>query len=155
LILLRPGCYVVHDIGIYLEAEKRFQQSSSVAKSLGLLKPALQVISYVQSKPEPNLVILGMGKRDVAIDCGFPKPGRILRPGPGPEKCWKKCPVDWEVVKVMDQHAFLKIPLGSEVRAGDMIASDISHPCNTFSAWKQLLVVDENYHVSDIYMTYF
>jgi len=33
---------------------------------------------------------------------------------------------------MMDQHAYLEIAAGDDVRVGDMIAFDISHPCLTF-----------------------
>ena len=55
----------------------------------------------------------------------------------------------------MDQHGYLKILPSDEVRVGDMLAFDISHPCLTFDKWRVLAVVDEKYDVVDLVKTYF
>ncbi|MGT2433901.1 hypothetical protein ACU4HD_43480 [Cupriavidus basilensis] len=34
-----------------------------------------------------------------------------------------------EVTGMMDQHAYLKIAPGDDIKVGDMIAFDIPHPC--------------------------
>jgi len=36
------------------------------------------------------------------------------------------------------------------VKVGDMVAFDISHPCLTFDKWRQLLVVDPQYRVTEV-----
>ena len=56
---------------------------------------------------------------------------------------------------MMDQHAYLQIGEGDDLRVGDMIGFDISHPCLTFDKWKSLLVVDAQYTVVDVVQTYF
>jgi len=55
----------------------------------------------------------------------------------------------------MDQHTFLRIAVQDDVKIGDMIAFDVSHPCLTFDKWRQLLVVDTRYDVTEVIETYF
>ena len=56
---------------------------------------------------------------------------------------------------MMDQHAYMKITEGDDVRVGDMVGLDISHPCLTFDKWRYLPVLDSNYQVIDIVQTFF
>ncbi|MBY4949707.1 amino acid deaminase [Cupriavidus respiraculi] len=153
-IVLRPGCYLTHDVGIYRAAQQRILASNPVAQKMreGLL-PALQLWAYVQSIPEPERAIIGMGKRDAAFDAGMPIPARIHRPGSGNEPA--AVPAHWEITGMMDQHAYLKIQPGDDVRVGDMIAFDISHPCLTFDKWRHIPVLDADLRVIDIVQTYF
>jgi D-serine dehydratase len=55
----------------------------------------------------------------------------------------------------MDQHGYLKIAPGDDVRVGDMAGFNISHPCLTFDKWRVIPVVDEKYDVVDVVKTYF
>ena len=152
-IILRPGCYLTHDVGIYKAAEARIHASNPVARSMQTsLLPALQLWAYVLSIPEPGLVILGLGKRDAAFDAGLPIPAMHYRPG---TKAPVAAPADWQLTAMMDQHAFMKIAPDADVQVGDMLALDISHPCLTFDKWRQLLVVDDNYTVTDAVETFF
>ena len=56
---------------------------------------------------------------------------------------------------MMDQHAFMDIADGDDLRVGDMVAFDISHPCLTFDKWRYLPVLDNEYRVIDIVQTFF
>ncbi|HEX7911298.1 MAG TPA: amino acid deaminase [Paraburkholderia sp.] len=154
-IVLRPGCYLTHDVGIYRKAQTDIFARNPVAKKMGEgLLPALQLWAYVQSIPEPDRAIIGLGKRDSAFDAGMPEPARHYRPG-------NDAPRDiaasegWEVFGLMDQHAYLRIPEGADLKVGDMIAFDISHPCLTFDKWRQVLVVDPAYRVTEVIETFF
>jgi D-serine dehydratase len=152
-IVLRPGCYLTHDVGVYRDAQERIKQRNPVAKQLASsLMPALQLWAYVQSVPEKEKAILGLGKRDAAFDAGLPKPALHYRPG---ERKPTSAPSEWVLTKLMDQHAFMQIPPGTDVRVGDMIGLDISHPCLTFDKWKYLAVVDSEYRVIDVVETFF
>ena len=153
-VILRPGCYLTHDVGVYLNAEKRIQASNPVAREMGRsLLPALQLWAYVQAVPEPNRAIVALGKRDAAFDAGMPitslhyRPGASLVPQPAPN--------DWKITAMMDQHAFMSIPTGADIEVGDMLAFDISHPCLTFDKWRQVLLVDEAYQVTGAVQTLF
>ena len=56
---------------------------------------------------------------------------------------------------MMDQHAFLKINAGDDLRVGDMIGFDIAHPCLTFDKWRVLSIVDGDFNVVDAVRTFF
>jgi D-serine dehydratase len=152
-IVLRPGCYLTHDVGAYREAQARIQQHNPIAHRMrsGLL-PALHVWAYVQSVPEAEKAIIAMGKRDAAFDAGFPVPALHYRPG---EATPKTASPNWTVTKMMDQHAYLRIAAQDDLRVGDMIGFDISHPCLTFDKWRALPVLNAQYQVIDIVQTFF
>lgn len=152
-IVLRPGCYLTHDIGAYREAQSRIQQCNPVARRMhSELLPALQVWAYVQSIPEEERAIIGMGKRDAAFDAGLPVPALHFRPG---DAGVKPAPAHWTLTKMMDQHAYLKIASQDDLRVGDMIAFDISHPCLTFDKWRSLPILNTQYQVVDVVKTFF
>lgn len=152
-IVLRPGCYLTHDVGSYRAAQARIQQSDAIAKRLGDgLVPALHVWAYVQSIPEPERAIIGMGKRDAAFDSGLPVPALHYRPG---EDAPIVASAGWSLSKMMDQHAYLQIAPEDNLRVGDMIGFDIAHPCLTFDKWRALAVVNSRYDVIDLIETFF
>lgn len=162
-VVLRPGCYVTHDVGVYKEAQSQILTRNPVAREMGVaLLPALQLWAYVQSIPEPGRAIVGFGKRDAAFDAGFPEPSRHYRPsrdnaaagGTGtPREI--AASEGWKIFQMMDQHAYLQIPADADIEVGDMIAFDISHPCLTFDKWRQVLMVDPSYQVTEVIGTYF
>ena len=152
-IVLRPGCYLTHDVGNYEMQQNRILASNPIAREMrsGLV-PALHIWAYVQSIPEDELAIVTMGRRDAAFDSGLPTPALHFRPGCSEPR---PCPADWETTKIMDQHAYLKIGTGDDVRVGDMVGFNISHPCLTFDKWRTLPILDEHYNVVDVVQTYF
>jgi D-serine dehydratase len=156
-VVLRPGCYLTHDVGVYKKAQAEILARNPIAKKMGeALLPALQLWAYVQSIPEADRAIVGFGKRDAAFDAGMPVPARHYRPGSGaggPRTI--EHGEGWEVTAMMDQHAYLRIAPGADLKVGDMLAFDISHPCLTFDKWRQLLVVDRDYRVKEVIETFF
>ena len=81
-VVLRPGCYLSHDVGVYRSAAERINAHNPVARKMDPgLQPALQVWAYVQSLPEPGRAIIALGKRDAAFDAGLPTPALRYRPG--------------------------------------------------------------------------
>lgn len=152
-ILLRSGCYLTHDAGVYRDAQLRMMKENPVAQKMtpGLV-PALHLWAYVQSIPEKDITILGFGKRDVAFDLGLPIPSLHFRPG---QQAPTRAPQEWKVTRLWDQHASMQIPDGADLRVGDMIGLDISHPCLTFDKWRYLPVVDAKFNVIDIVETFF
>jgi len=152
-LILRPGCYVTHDVGAYRAAQQRILNSSTVAKNMGSnLEPALQIWGYVQSVPEREKAIINFGRRDAAFDAGLPVPVLHFRPGGAVPVA---APESWKLTRIMDQHSFLHIDGGDDIRLGDMIAFDISHPCTTFDKWRYLPVLDSQYRVIDVVQTFF
>jgi D-serine dehydratase len=152
-IILRPGCYLTHDVGMYREAQAKIMQRNPIANQMrtGLL-PALQVWAYVQSLPESGKAIVAMGKRDASFDGGLPTPALHYRPGEGLPR---PAPADWALTKLMDQHAFMWIGGNDDLQVGDMIAFDISHPCLTFDKWRTLPILNAEYQIVDVIRTFF
>lgn len=150
--VIRPGCYVAHDQGIYEQAQLQVMARNPLACNIGSdLQSCLEIWAYVQSIPEPGRAIIGMGKRDVAFDAGLPIPnlhidqhGVVVAAG-----------VDWKVEKIMDQHSMLRFDQNSHLTVGDVIAFGTSHPCLTFDKWRYINVIDDNYTVVDVFDTYF
>jgi D-serine dehydratase len=152
-VILRPGCYLTHDIGAYREAQEKILQRNPIAHRMhsGLL-PALHVWAYVQSIPEPGKAIIALGKRDAAFDAGLPVPALHFRPN---DATPKPAAAHWTLTRMMDQHAYMSIAEGDNLRVGDMIGFDISHPCLTFDKWRSLLVLNADYQVIDAIQTFF
>ena len=152
-LILRPGCYLTHDVGAYRAAQQRILRSSTVARNMGSnLELALQIWGYVQSVPEREKAIINFGRRDAAFDAGLPVPDLHFRPGSAEPVA---VPEAWKLTRIMDQHSFLQIDPGDDIRVGDMIAFDISHPCTTFDKWRYLPVLDSQYRVIDVVQTFF
>ncbi len=152
-IVLRPGCYLTHDAGSYAAAQARILASNSVARQMGSsLRQALQLWAYVQSIPEPERAIVGLGKRDASFDSGLPKPALRLSTS---TVQLQDAPTHWKLTRMMDQHAYLQIKAGDKIAVGDMIGFDICHPCLTFDKWRYLPLLDRDYQVIDVIQTLF
>jgi D-serine dehydratase len=155
-IILRPGCYLTHDIGAYHRAQTRILEQNAIAKEIsdgGALQPAFQIWAYVQSIPETNRAIIGFGKRDAACDSGYPTPALHYR-----SEWSKPNPINtdqYQITNMMDQHAFLSCPSDHNLIVGDLIAFNISHPCLNFDKWRKILLINNDYTVIDILDTYF
>ncbi|WP_153099348.1 amino acid deaminase [Paraburkholderia hayleyella] len=154
-VVLRPGCYLTHDVGIYRKAQSDIFARNPIARKMGEgLLPALHLWAYVQSIPEAGRAIVALGKRDAAFDAGLPQPARHYRPGDAaPREI--AASEGWKLTGMMDQHAYLQIAPGADLKIGDMLAFDISHPCLTFDKWRQLLLVDASYQVTEVIETFF
>ncbi len=115
--------------------------------------PALEIWSVVQSRPEPQLAILSFGKRDASYDIDLPVPHAWFNA----ERHGVPQPVSsqWEIFKLNDQHAFLRLPPEASLAVGDFVSCGISHPCTTFDKWKLLYLVDDAYTIVDAIKTYF
>jgi D-serine dehydratase len=117
------------------------------------LRPALEVWAQVQSRPEPGLALLTMGKRDASFDLDLPSVQWHFRHGR--DALPQQAPADWKVSAMNDQHAYLRVPAEADVRVGDLIGSGISHPCTTFDKWRALFTVDDSYRVTGAILTFF
>ncbi len=152
-VILRPGCYLTHDVGVYRDAQQKIKVRNPVAQRMNsTLLPALQLWAYVQSVPEKNIAIIALGKRDAAFDAGLPVPALHYRPDSAKAIA---APESWRLTKMMDQHAYMGIADAGSIRVGDMIGFDISHPCLTFDKWRYLPVLDSRYQVIDVVETFF
>ncbi|EKT58878.1 amino acid deaminase [Providencia rettgeri] len=150
--VIRPGCYITHDHGIYDEAQKALKVRDSMACQLdGDLMPAMEIVALIQSVPEKGRAIVNFGKRDVAFDAGLPQPLMQYREGK---------PVYFQTnsaktVGLMDQHAILSFDENCDFQVGDILVFGTSHPCITFDKWKVIYLVDDKYDVIEEMPTFF
>lgn len=147
--LMRPGCYLVHDHGIYQQAQHALLERHPEMHRA--LLPAMEVFAYVQSVPEPGRVIAALGKRDIAHD-SMPVPLRVYPQGSSDAQ---GLDAGYRVLRLMDQHAFLEVPDDHQLTPGDIIAFGASHPCLTFDKWRRLCVVDDRLQVTETLETFF
>jgi D-serine dehydratase len=144
-LVVRSGGYATHDAGLY---ERLSPLRSGVADDP--LQQALELWGEVLSRPEPDLAIVGFGKRDAPHDVDLPMPRRIVRAS------GEQVAVDGqlEVFELMDQHAFARVK-GVHIDVGDLVVCGISHPCTAFDKWRLIPTVDDDYGVTGAIRTYF
>jgi D-serine dehydratase len=153
-VILRSGCYLTHDNGMYDQSLANPLHSPVSATQLSApLRPALEVWSYIQSRPEKELAIANFGKRDVSYDIALPKMMSWRRPSLHS----RIQPLDGTVTvrALNDQHAYLQLPASHPLAVGDLVGAGISHPCTTFDKWQLLYLVDDDYNVLAGIRTFF
>ncbi|WNO08506.1 amino acid deaminase [Teredinibacter sp. KSP-S5-2] len=154
--LLRPGCYAIHDTGIYQEAQNSVVARNRVACELGPeLTSSLEIWAYIQSIPEPGKAVVGMGKRDVAFDAGLPTAEKIVRCQPNSEDNTIERLTEVNTTHIMDQHAYIQYDPKLNLQVGDMLGFSTSHPCLTFDKWRKVCVLDDNHNVISVIDTCF
>jgi D-serine deaminase-like pyridoxal phosphate-dependent protein len=138
-VVLRSGCYLTHDHGLYADASP-----------LTGLRPALELLAAVLSRPEPGLAIVGFGRRDCSYDSGLPvanlhqADGRLREVAPG----------EMTVKSLGDQHAFVDCAEPGPA-VGDLLGFGLSHPCTVFDKWRLVFSVDDSYTVTGGVLTFF
>jgi D-serine deaminase-like pyridoxal phosphate-dependent protein len=133
--ILRSGCYLTHDDGLYSRTTPLGRVDAAH------LEPALAVWAQVISRPEPDLAILTMGRRDVSFDQDLPVPYGLTGS---------------RVDKLNDQHAYLRLaPADQHLAIGEWVEFGISHPCTVFDKWRLIPMVDDNHRVVDLIRTFF
>jgi D-serine deaminase-like pyridoxal phosphate-dependent protein len=153
-IVIRSGCYLTHDTGLYARLFEELRERSPVARcTSGGFQTALEVWAYVQSVPEPGRAIINAGRRDVGHDAGLPVPLKYFRRSRDFEPV--AAPADHKIVAINDQHAHMIFPSGDDLDVGDMVALGISHPCTTFDKWRLIYVVDDAYTAGSAIQTFF
>ncbi len=145
-VILRSGVYVTHD------GDEYEQLSPLAGRSTGgpRLQQAIELWAHVLSRPEPELVVLGFGKRDVAHDRGLPIPFAVRRDG----RSERVAPDELAVYALNDQHARARVPASSVLSPGDRVGFHISHPCTTFDNWRLIPLVDDEYRVRGAVRSY-
>jgi D-serine deaminase-like pyridoxal phosphate-dependent protein len=145
-LVLRSGCYVTHDHGLY----SRIAPSGRDRPAVPVLEPALEAWAPVLSRPERETAVLGIGRRDVSFDAGNPvvlhgraAGGTALDTGGA------------VVRRLFDQHAVLSVPAGAGLAPGDEVCLGISHPCTTFDKWRWIPVLDAEDRITDVIRTFF
>lgn len=145
--VLRSGAYVSHDDGICRE-----RTPFTRIPEEGRLDAALELWAQVVSTPEPGLAFAGFGRRDAPVDSGTPVALRVRSAASGQ---LHDLGGRVEVTKLDDQHAYLQLGPGVELRPGDLVCFGISHPCTAFDKWRVIPIVDAHDRVVDVVRTYF
>jgi len=120
-VILRSGAFQAHDDVFY-------------TRTAALpFAPALTVFARVVSRPEPGLVLLDAGKRDVPSDLDLPvvlqtADGRAL---PGAR-----------VTALNDQHARVELAPDAVLAVGEVVLLGVSHPCTAFDRWRLIPEVE-------------
>lgn len=154
-MVLRSGAIFFHDHGVYERALAALDRRDGFAPTTGkpasaTFTPALRVWTEVLSRPEPDLLICGMGMRDVSSDQDLPRPLAYYRDGEvfGSAQ-------GTSVFKLNDQHAFLRVPADHPAVVGDVVEFGISHPCTCIDRWRFILGRNQAGAVTDVFPTYF
>jgi D-serine dehydratase len=138
--ILRSGCYLTHDHGIYRRTSPFDGRGSPTGPRL---RPAFELLASVLSRPEPTLAIVGFGRRDVPIDDRLPvvlgrySHNRRRSDAPGVR-----------VTKLNDQHAFLEVPEELQVDLGEVWSFGVSHRCGAFDRWPAIPLVDHRRQIT-------
>ena len=119
--LVRPGCYVTHDHGIYAHVSP-----------FADLRPAVTVEALVISIPEAGLAVIGAGKRDLPYDAGAPVPLSAQNGDEAPRDLRNS-----SVRAIFDHHTVLNT--SRHVDVSDVLRLGISHPCSAFDRWPTFL----------------
>ncbi|HWV21362.1 MAG TPA: alanine racemase [Devosia sp.] len=153
-VVLRSGAIFFHDHGVYERALAQLDSRNGFVTVTGKTAaesfiPALRVWAEVLSRPEPDLLICGMGMRDVSSDQDLPRPLAFYRDGDAlPEG-------EATVFKLNDQHAFVRVSADHPALVGDVVAFGISHPCTCIDRWRIILGRGQDGAISASFPTYF
>ena len=96
------------------------------------LTPALELLASVLSRPEPDLLIVGCGRRDAPTDDQLPQ---VIG-------------MQAESFAINDQHLFVRIDPAADIGIGDVVRLGISHPCGAFDRWRLIPLVDDDQRVT-------
>jgi D-serine dehydratase len=146
-ILLRGGAYVTHDAGL----NERMSPLAGRSQASPRLREAVEVWGAVLSRPEPDLAVVGFGKRDAPHCEGLPVAHFVYRRsgGLGP------APDGLSVDSLNDQHAYVGLLSGADLKLGDLLGCGISNPCCPgFQKWRTIPVVDDDYNVIEVVRSY-
>jgi D-serine deaminase-like pyridoxal phosphate-dependent protein len=138
-VVIRAGGYITHDIGLY-------ERLSPLVRDL---RPAFEAWGVVLSRPEPDLAVVGLGKRDVSHDVDLPLPQLAY----GRDRL--RTVAGLTVTALNDQHAYVRVPSDHALEVGDLLGCGISHPCTAFDKWRLIPVVGDDYTVVDAVATFF
>ena len=139
-LVLRSGCYLIHDHGHYAALGPSTRPGWAYTPFQGSLELGATVIS----RPQADLALLNIGQRDVGSDKG---PATVIDPLP--------TGVRLPIVKLNDQHAFVRPDDPTVLHVGTQVRVGISHPCTTLDKWRVLFVIDDDYNVIDAATTIF
>jgi D-serine deaminase-like pyridoxal phosphate-dependent protein len=157
-VVLRSGAYISHDHGRYAATGPGSREAADGPGSAAIpvFAPALELWASVLSVPEPGLAIVNAGRRDVSNDQGMPVPLRVRAPGAGERGAERyRQATGMRVVRLDDQHGYLRVPEPGLLSPGDLVSLGITHPCTSFDKWRVIPVVDDDDRVVDAVHTFF
>ncbi len=135
LVVLRAGAYVTHDHIAY----QTLSPFGSRISGFQALRPAAELWARVLSRPEPELAIFGVGKRECPYDLDLPLVLRALAPSGELRDV-----AHAEVFAMNDHHTYCRLPVGSDIAVGDAVALGMSHPCTFFDKWDEIPILDSS-----------
>ena len=145
--LIRAGAYVTHDGGL----NERMSPLAGRSSGSSRLREAVEVWGPVLSRPEPELAVIGFGKRDTPHCEGLPRARFVYRRSGD----LGKAPQGLQVEAMNDQHAYVTLTDGADLRLGDLLGCGISNPCCPgFQKWRVVPIVDDDYNVIDVARSY-
>jgi D-serine deaminase-like pyridoxal phosphate-dependent protein len=140
-VVVRAGCTITHDHGLY-------ERGSPFADGRGpRFRPAIEAWGSVLSRPEPEVAVIGLGKRDVPSDIEPPIPLRLRDDD--------RSLAGMRVERLMDQHAICRVPAELLLGPGEVVAFGISHPCAAFDRRRVLFELDDDDRVIGAIATVF
>jgi D-serine dehydratase len=146
-VALRSGCYVSQDGGFYEQASPLAQRGSDPAP----LEDAIEVWAVVLSVPEPDVAVLGLGKRDAPFDITPPR-----------AVAWREAassarerPLAADVLRLNDQHITIALRESQGLAVGDLVRFAASHPCGAFDRWRVIPLVDPGRRIVGAVQTLF
>jgi len=135
MVVVRSGAYVTHDDGVYVK------NTPSVRGDGPQFVASLHAWAAVISAPEPGLVILNAGRRDLPFDQGLPTPQQLRR-RLDDDALGEPFDLVGTITQLNDQHAYLKYEGSPDVKPGDIVRLGISHPCTAFDKWRTIPIID-------------
>jgi D-serine deaminase-like pyridoxal phosphate-dependent protein len=135
-VVVRSGAYIVHDDVHYARLTPSTRGGGPV------LRPAVHVWAQVLSRPEPGLVVLDAGKRDLPFDLDLPVVLAAVRRGGSGATTEAVETGPATVLRLNDQHAYVEVAPASALAVGDVVRLGLSHPCTAFDKWRTIAVVE-------------
>ncbi|MDF2991126.1 MAG: amino acid deaminase [Microbacterium sp.] len=135
--VLRSGCYVTHDHGMYRVSTPHARGADGPR-----FAPAFTFHARVLSAPEPGLALVGFGRRDAPTDERMP----VVLTGDGEPHPTRV------VTGVNDHHAFLRFPASDPApRVGEVLSFGLSHPCGAFDRHREIPLLDDGLMIDIIH----
>ncbi len=158
LTIIRSGAVISHDEGLYGEVSPFRRRTELNELAGGEFATAVELWARVLSRPEPDLLLIDAGKRDVPFDVQLPSVLRAYRVGGSPRSGLAAEPLvtsGWCFTDTNDQHGYVRVPETAEAGPGDLLVLGITHPCTLFDKWRALPVLDDDDVVTDVVHTFF
>ena len=118
-------CYLTHDVGVYRAAQERIRRPTrwpaACRKGCSRHCRSGPTCSRCPSRISPS----SAWQARCRLRRRHADPRTALSSGTAAPV---EAPSHWAVTGMMDQHAYLRLQPGDDLRVGDMIAFDISHP---------------------------